>query len=82
MLEEIKFALGEIQFEEWRYRTLLAQLKRCRAVLLKALCLYLPLMTLLKWTSKKAQTLKVGERTLTELPYCPGISIILSLLAT
>ncbi|KAL9108133.1 MAG: hypothetical protein Q9227_007110 [Pyrenula ochraceoflavens] len=78
MSEEICSVTENAPLEEWTYNPLFSRLIRCRAVLLETLRLYPPIMALPKWTSEKAQTLKVGGRTLI-IP--PGIGTIASLLA-
>ncbi|KAK3316891.1 putative cytochrome P450 [Apodospora peruviana] len=55
----------ENEEEEWDYKTVFPKLKRCTAVLYETLRLYPAVVALPKWTEKKAQTLKVGGRTLT-----------------
>ncbi|RYO83349.1 hypothetical protein DL764_009462 [Monosporascus ibericus] len=76
--EEVALVTKNVPVEEWDYKGLFPQLKRCRAVLLETLRVYPPIMALPKWTSRRAQTIKVGDRTLT-IP--PGISTTLYLLA-
>ncbi|RYP77928.1 hypothetical protein DL769_003301 [Monosporascus sp. CRB-8-3] len=71
--EEIMLVTKHAPVEEWDYKGLFPQLKRCRAVLLETLRVYPPIMALPKWTSRKAQTIRVGEQTIT-IP--PGISTI------
>ncbi|RYP60463.1 hypothetical protein DL771_010512 [Monosporascus sp. 5C6A] len=71
--EEIILVTKDVPIGEWDYKSLFPQLKRCRAVLLETLRVYPPIMALPKWTSRRAQTIKVGGRTLT-IP--PGISTI------
>ncbi|RYP44229.1 hypothetical protein DL768_009293 [Monosporascus sp. mg162] len=76
--EEINLVTKDVPIEEWDYKGLFPQLKRCRAVLLETLRVYPPIMALPKWTSRRAQTINVGGRTLT-IP--PGISTIPYVLA-
>ncbi|KAI0440354.1 cytochrome P450 [Xylaria telfairii] len=72
--EEISAITEDIPTEEWDYRSLFPALNRCRAVLLETLRVYPPVMALPKWTSSRgAQTIKVGNRTLT-IP--PGVGTI------
>ncbi|KAJ8130037.1 hypothetical protein O1611_g3593 [Lasiodiplodia mahajangana] len=71
--EEIRAVTEDLPVED--YKTLFPALKRCRAVLLETLRVYPPIMALPKWTSSKgAQTIRVGDRTLT-IP--PGVGTIL-----
>ncbi|KND94617.1 Cytochrome P450 3A11 [Tolypocladium ophioglossoides CBS 100239] len=76
--EEIATVTKDLSVGEWDYKTLFPQLKRCRAVLLETLRLYPPIMALPKWTSERAQTLRVGAQTLV-IP--PGTSTSPYLLA-
>ncbi|RYO79854.1 hypothetical protein DL766_003109 [Monosporascus sp. MC13-8B] len=76
--EEITLVTKDVPIDEWDYKDLFPQLKRCRAVLLETLRVYPPIMALPKWTSHRAQTIRVGDRTLT-IP--PGISTVPYLLA-
>ncbi|KAI1074872.1 cytochrome P450 [Whalleya microplaca] len=71
--EEITAVTKDKSVEEWDYKSIFPHLKRCRAVLLETLRVYPPIMALPKWTSRRAQTIKVGDRMLT-IP--PGISTI------
>ncbi|KAI1320989.1 cytochrome P450 [Xylariaceae sp. FL0255] len=78
ILEEILEVIGDRGTEDWshnwEYKELFPALKRCRAILLETLRLFPPVMALPKWTSGKAQTLKVGNKTLT-IP--PGVNTTL-----
>ncbi|RYC61413.1 hypothetical protein CHU98_g4795 [Xylaria longipes] len=74
--EEILEITGDSK--EWDYKELFPLLKRCRSILLETLRLFPPIMALPKWTSRRAQTLKVGSQTLT-IP--PGVNTTLFLRA-
>ncbi|TGJ76588.1 hypothetical protein E0Z10_g10868 [Xylaria hypoxylon] len=76
--EEISAVTKDMPTEEWDYKTLFPALNRCRAVLLETLRVYPPIMGLPKWTSQRAQTITVRDRTLT-IP--PGVSTVLCLKA-
>ena len=76
--EEISLVAKNLHIEDWDYKDMFPQLKRCRAVLLETLRVYPPIMALPKLTSHRAQTLRVGGQILT-IP--PGISTIPYLLA-
>ncbi|KAI1386060.1 cytochrome P450 [Hypoxylon trugodes] len=73
LAEEIIAVTGDMPAEEWDYKTLFPQLKRCRAVLLETLRMYSPIMSLPKRTSRQVQ-IKVGEQTLV-IP--PGVGTTL-----
>lgn len=70
--------MGNTAVEQWDYRTVFPQLKRCQAVLLETLRLCPPIMSLPKWTKERAQTFKVGEKILV-IP--PGVGTSPNLLA-
>ncbi|RWA10959.1 hypothetical protein EKO27_g4159 [Xylaria grammica] len=69
--DEISTVTKDVPMEEWDYKTLFPALNRCRAILFETLRLYPPIMGLPKWASRSAQTVKVGDRTLT-IP--PGVN--------
>ncbi|KAI1419302.1 cytochrome P450, partial [Xylaria sp. FL1777] len=70
--EEILATTNDMPAKDYKF--LFPALKRCRAVLLETLRVYPPVMALPKWTSSRgAQTIKVGGRTLT-IP--PGVGTI------
>ncbi|KAH9905463.1 cytochrome P450 [Xylariomycetidae sp. FL2044] len=72
--EEISRITGDRAPELWKYKEFFPALKRCRAILLETLRLFPPVMALPKWTSRRAQTLKVAGKTLT-IP--PGVNTTL-----
>ncbi|KAI1413651.1 cytochrome P450 [Hypoxylon sp. FL1857] len=74
MSQEINAVVKDTPVEEWDYKDLFPQLKRCQAVLLETLRVYPPVMAIPKRTSRTTQTLKVGDQTLT-IP--PNVSTIM-----
>ncbi|GAB1319536.1 Cytochrome P450 monooxygenase [Madurella fahalii] len=73
--EEVKLVTTDIpEEEEWDYKTIFPQLKRCHAVFLETLRLYPPVMAVPKRVAGRTQTLEIGNRTFT-IPPTTGISV-------
>ncbi|XXH03924.1 hypothetical protein Hte_010332 [Hypoxylon texense] len=65
--EELHHVLGDRQLDEWKYGSDFPRLKRCLAVLMETVRLYTP-VPVAKWTENSAQTLQVGDKTITIPP--------------
>lgn len=65
--EELHHVLGDRRPDDWKYGSDFPRLKRCIAVLMETVRLYTP-VPVAKWTEKRAQTLKVGNNTITIPP--------------
>ncbi|KAI1324245.1 cytochrome P450 [Xylariaceae sp. FL0255] len=66
--EEILAVTEGIPSEQWIYKDLFPVLKRCRAILLETLRCFPPVLAIPKWVRDSAETLRVGDRTLTIPP--------------
>ncbi|KAI0179283.1 cytochrome P450 [Hypoxylon sp. FL1284] len=65
--EELRYVLGDKRPFQWHYKLDFPRLKRCVAVLMETVRLYTP-VPIATWTDKQAQTLKVGDRTISVPP--------------
>ncbi|KAI0200589.1 cytochrome P450 [Astrocystis sublimbata] len=65
--EEVRTVCGDRELDEWDYRTDFPRLKRCLSVLYETMRLYTP-VPVIKWTGDHAQTIVVGEQTITLPP--------------
>ncbi|KXX78218.1 Cytochrome P450 3A13 [Madurella mycetomatis] len=73
--EEIRLVTKDIPTEEeWDYKTLFPQLKRCHAIFLETLRLYPPVMVIPKWVAGKTQTLEIENQIITMAP-TTGIAV-------
>ncbi|KAI1325372.1 putative cytochrome P450 [Xylariaceae sp. FL0255] len=63
LAEELRMVLGDLSPNQWDYNIHFPCLKRCLAILYETIRLYTP-VPVTKWTKNRAQTLKVGEKTL------------------
>ncbi|KAK2609107.1 hypothetical protein QQS21_002334 [Conoideocrella luteorostrata] len=68
--EEVESVTNGRSVEQWEYKDLFPRLVRCRAVVLETLRLYPAVVSVSKWTADKAQTLRIGQKSIS-IP--PGI---------